>query len=36
MEGLRTLGKLRRRREDNLKVDLKAIGRDDVEWIHLL
>jgi hypothetical protein len=35
MEGLRALGRLRRRREDNLKVDLKEIRRDDVEWIHL-
>lgn len=38
------VGKLERKRplerrrllcEDNIKIDLKAIGRDDVDWINL-
>jgi hypothetical protein len=31
----RKLGRLRSRREDNHKVDLKEIRRDNVERIHL-
>jgi hypothetical protein len=34
-EGRRPLGRLRRRWEDNIKMDLKEIGFGDVDWIHL-
>jgi hypothetical protein len=34
-EGKRPLGKPRRRREDNIKMDLREIGFGDVDWIHL-
>jgi hypothetical protein len=34
-EGKRPLGKPRRRWEDNIKVDLKEIGIDGVNWIRL-
>jgi hypothetical protein len=34
-EGKRPLGRPRRRREDNLKVDLKEIGIDGANWIEL-
>jgi hypothetical protein len=34
-EGSRPLGKLRRRWEDNIKIDLKAIGYESVDWINL-
>jgi hypothetical protein len=33
--GKRTFGRLRRRRETNIKMDLKEIGWNGVEWIHL-
>jgi hypothetical protein len=33
-EGRRTLGRPRRRREDNIKMDLREIGFGDVDWIH--
>jgi hypothetical protein len=34
-EGRRQLGRLRRRWEDNIKMDIKEIGFGDVGWIHL-
>jgi hypothetical protein len=34
-EGKRPLGKQRRRRVDNIKIDLGEIGWDDMEWIDL-
>jgi hypothetical protein len=33
--GKDTLGRSGRRREDNIKVDLRQIGWGGVEWIHL-
>jgi hypothetical protein len=35
LEGRRPLGRPRRRREDNIKMDLREIGFGDVDWIHL-
>jgi cytochrome c biogenesis protein CcdA len=35
IEGRRPLGRLRRRWEDNIKMDLWEIGFGDVDWIHL-
>jgi len=32
-EGNRPLGKPRHRREDNIKVDLKEVGCEDMGWI---
>jgi hypothetical protein len=34
-EGKRPLGKPRRRWADNIKMDLRDIGWDDVDWIDL-
>jgi hypothetical protein len=34
-EGRRPLGRPRRRREDNIKMDIGGIGFGDVDWIHL-
>ena len=34
-EGKRPLGRLRRRWEDNIKVDLREVGCDPGEWIFL-
>jgi hypothetical protein len=34
-EGRRPLGRLRRRWEDNMKMDLREIRFGDVDWIHL-
>jgi hypothetical protein len=34
-EGKRPLEKLRHRREDGIKMDLREIGWGGVEWIHL-
>jgi ribosome biogenesis protein Nip4 len=34
-EGRRPLERPRRRREDNIKMDLRKIGFVDVDWIHL-
>jgi hypothetical protein len=31
----RKIGRPRRRWEDNIKMDLKIIGREVVDWIHL-
>jgi hypothetical protein len=33
-EGRRPLGRPRRRREDNMKLDLREIGFGNVDWIH--
>jgi hypothetical protein len=33
-EGRRSLGRPRRRWEDNIKIDLREIGFGDVGWIH--
>jgi hypothetical protein len=35
-EERRTLGRPRRRWEDNIKMDLREIGFGDVDWIHLV
>jgi hypothetical protein len=34
-EGKRPLGRPRRRWEDSIKIDLKAKGWGDMDWIHL-
>jgi hypothetical protein len=34
-EGKRPLGRSRRRREDNIKMDLREIGIDGTNWIQL-
>ncbi|KAJ4431219.1 hypothetical protein ANN_19816 [Periplaneta americana] len=34
-EGKRPLGRRRRRREDNIKMDLREVGCDDGDWINL-
>jgi hypothetical protein len=34
-EGKRPLGKPRRRWVDNLKIDLREIGRDGVDWMDM-
>jgi hypothetical protein len=34
-EGRRPLGRPRRRWEDNIKMNLREIGFEDVEWTHL-
>jgi hypothetical protein len=34
-EGRRPLGRPKRGREDNIKMDLREIGFGDVDWIHL-
>jgi hypothetical protein len=33
-EGRRPLGRPRLRREDNIEMDLREIGFEDVDWIH--
>jgi hypothetical protein len=33
-EGRISLGRPRRRWEDNIKMDLRATGFEDVDWIH--
>jgi hypothetical protein len=35
LEGKRSLGKPRRRLEDNIKMDLREIGIDGANWIRL-
>jgi hypothetical protein len=35
LEGQRPLGRMRHRLEDNIKTDLKEIGCENVDWIHL-
>ena len=34
-EGKRALGKPRRRREDNIMIDLQEVGCGDMDWIEL-
>jgi hypothetical protein len=34
-EGIRPLGRPRRRWENGIKMDLEEIGWGDVEWIHV-
>jgi hypothetical protein len=34
-EGKRPLGRARCKQEDNIKMDLKEIGWETVDWIHL-
>jgi hypothetical protein len=34
-EGRRPLGRLRRRWEDNIKMDLQEVGYGDTDWIEL-
>jgi hypothetical protein len=34
-EGMRTLGRPKRRREDNIRMDLREIGWEGMDWIHL-
>jgi hypothetical protein len=34
-EGKRSLGRPRRRREDNIKLNLREIGIDGANWIQL-
>jgi hypothetical protein len=36
LEGKRTLGRPKRRWEDNIKMDLRGIGIDGANWIRLL
>jgi hypothetical protein len=35
-KGRGPLGRLRHRWEDGIKMDLRKIGWEDVEWIHLV
>jgi hypothetical protein len=34
-EGRRPVGRPRRRREDNIRMDLREMGFGDVDWIYL-
>jgi hypothetical protein len=34
-EGKRSLGRPRREWEDNARMDLREMGWEDVDWIHL-
>jgi hypothetical protein len=34
-EGKRPLGKPRHKLEDNIKTELRGLGWDDMNWIHL-
>jgi hypothetical protein len=34
-DGRRSLGRPRRRWEDNIRMDLREIGFEDADWIHL-
>jgi hypothetical protein len=34
-EGKRPLGRPRYRREDNIRMDIREIGWEGVDWIHL-
>ena len=34
-EGKRPLGRTRRRREDNIKMDLQEVRCDGMDWIYL-
>jgi hypothetical protein len=33
-EGKRPLGRLKRRCEDNIKMDLREVGLEDVAWVR--
>jgi hypothetical protein len=35
-EGRRPLGRLRRRWEDNIKMDLREVGWEGMDWIELI
>jgi hypothetical protein len=35
-EGKRPLGRPRRRREDNIRMDLTEVGWRGVDWMHLV
>jgi len=35
-EGKRSLGRPRRRWEDNIKIDLQELGCGDIDWIELV
>jgi len=35
LEGKRSLARLRRRWEDNVRMDLREVGWEDVSWMHL-
>jgi hypothetical protein len=35
LDGKRRLGRPSRRWEDNIRIDLKEIGLEGVDWIHL-
>jgi hypothetical protein len=35
-EGKRPLGRTRYRWEDNIRMDLRKLGWEDVEWMHLV
>jgi hypothetical protein len=35
-EGKRSFGRPRRRREDNIRMDLQEVGWGDMDWIYLL
>jgi len=34
-EGRRPLRKCRHRWEDNIRIDVRVIGSEDMDWIHL-
>jgi hypothetical protein len=34
-EGKKTLGRSRRRRYDNIRIDVRKMGWEGVDWIHL-
>jgi hypothetical protein len=34
-EGKRPLGRSRRKRDDKIRMDIREIGWEDVDWIHL-
>ena len=35
-EGRRPLGRPKRRREDNIKMDLQEVGQGDMDWVDLV
>ena len=35
-EGKRTLGRTRRRKEDNIKMELQEVGHGGMDWIDLV
>jgi hypothetical protein len=34
-EGKRPLGRSERRRQDDIKIDLREIGEGGMDWVHL-